>query len=215
MLLDAAAATLSTATPAERAERLAKAKARREKQKKSKAAGTPKTPEKKKKKKAPKEEEASTTSAATTPLIPLSAEMKAKLEAQKAIKREKKLRQKEKKMANEKDAVVVGGSSNVTMIKSKKKPLAVKINALQEKFGKQKEKIRLWKLNQKKSKEGKSTPKESTPINALSKADKAKKRNLKKKQRLARRKAEGVAVYKPRKARKGKKEGAGEEAMVE
>merc|ERR1712087_92064 len=118
-----------------------------------------------------------------------------------------KLRQKEKKMANEKDAVVVGGSENATMIKSKKKPLAVKINALQEKFGKQKEKIRLWKLNQKKSKEGKSTP-----INALSKADKAKKRNLKKKQRLARRKAEGVTVYKPRKARKGKKEGAGEEA---
>merc|ERR1712183_996502 len=106
------------------------------------AAGTPKTPEKKKKKKAPKEEEASATSAATTPLIPLSAEMKAKLEAAKARKREKKLRQKEKKMANEKDAVVVG-ANNATMIKSKKEPLAVKINALQEKFGKQKEKIRL------------------------------------------------------------------------
>merc|ERR1719369_2676575 len=104
--------------------------------------------------------------------------------------------------------------ANVEMIKGKKKPLAVKINALQKKFGKQKEKIRLWKLNQKKSKEGKVKPASDAPENVLTKEEKAKKRNLKKKQRLARRKAEGVAVFKPRKGRKGKDAGK-EEAMVE
>jgi len=205
-LLDSAAATLATATPGERAERLAKAKARREKKrKKSKAAGAPKTQEKKKKKKEEEEESAS------TPAVPLSAEMKAELERKKMKKGEKKRRQKERKLAEIKEGAK---EANVEMIKGKKKPLAVKINALQKKFGKQKEKIRLWKLNQKKNKEGKVKPASNPPENVLTKEEKAKKRNLKKKQRLARRKAEGVAVFKPRKGRKGKDKGK-EEAMVE
>jgi len=202
-LLDSAAATLATATPGERAERLAKAKARREKKRtKNKAAGAPKTQEKKKKK---KEQEA------PTPAVPLSAEMKAELERKKMKKGEKKRRQKGRKLAENKEGAK---EANVEMIKGKKKPLAVKINALQKKFGKQKEKIRLWKLNQKKNKEGKVKPASDAPENVLTKEEKAKKRNLKKKQRLARRKAEGVAVFKPRKGRKGKDAGK-EEAMVE
>merc|ERR1712157_160411 len=164
-----------------------------------------KTQEKKKKKKEEEEESAS------TPAVPLSAEMKAELERKKMKKGEKKRRQKERKLAEIKEGAK---EANVEMIKGKKKPLAVKINALQKKFGKQKEKIRLWKLNQKKNKAGKVKPASNPPENVLTKEEKAKKRNLKKKQRLARRKAEGVAVFKPRKGRKGKGKGK-EEAMIE
>merc|ERR1712168_1047145 len=76
-LLDAAAANLASATPEERAARLAKAKARREKkQKKNKAASG----EKSKKTKA--EKETKTPASTTTPelpAVPLSQEMKAKM----------------------------------------------------------------------------------------------------------------------------------------
>jgi len=206
-LLDAAASSLASATPAERAERLALAKARRAKKRnKNKAASgaTPKkTPEKKTKKK--KENEAAEEA---KPVVPLSQEMRAKIEERKAKKMEKRKRQKEKKLAS-------GGSvkeANVKKLKAKKGPLAAKIDALQEKFSKQREKNIAWKLQKKKNKSGKAPA--AAPSVAGTKEEKNKKRNLKKKQRLARRKAEGtVAIFKPRKSRKAK--GDKEEAMVE
>merc|ERR1712003_114822 len=85
-LLDAAAANLASATPEERAARLAKAKARREKkQKKNKAASGEKS------KKSKTEKETKTPAPAATPeipAVPLSQEMKAKMEQQKAKRME-------------------------------------------------------------------------------------------------------------------------------
>merc|ERR1712002_1439029 len=185
---------------------LAKAKKRREKKRnKSKAAVGPKTSEKKKKKQPSNE-------AAAAPTVPLSQKMKAKLEEQKAKKRAKKQRQKEKKLAEGGEGVK---EANFKMMKAKKKPLGVEITALQEKFGKQKEKIRLWKVNQKEKKANKAKAVVDTPRNVLTKEEKNKKKNLKKKQRLARKKKEGVAVFKPRKGRKGGMGVSKEEAMVE
>merc|ERR1719209_409810 len=110
--------------------------------------------------------------------------------------------------------------------KGKAAPLAAKIDALQEKFSKSKlikmEKIRLWKLN-KKGKGGKggdgaanaAVVAEAIKTAPPTKEERNKKRNLKKRARLERRKAEGVAVFKPKKGRKKGKGGKAEEAMVE
>jgi len=203
-LLDAAASTLASATPAERAERLAKAKARRAKKRnKNKAASgaAATTPEKKKKTKqeAKKAED-------ETPAVPLSQEMKAKIEERKKKKMEKRKRQKEQKLA------MGVKEANIKKLKAKKGPLAAKIEALQDKFSKQREKVQAWKLAKKTKSKGAGNAGEVKNV-AMTKEEKNKKRNLKKKQRLARRKAEGVAVFKPRKGRKGKEEKA--EAMME
>merc|ERR1711990_769232 len=135
---------------------------------------------------------------------------------------EKKKRQKALKLA------ASGGdvkAANVKKLKAKAAPLAAKIDALQEKFSKSKlikmEKIRLWKLN-KKGKGGKGGDGVSAAAVAEAikrapptKEERNKKRNLKKRARLERRKAEGVAVFKPKKGRKKGKGGKAEEAMVE
>jgi len=207
-LLDAAASTLATATPAERAERLALAKARRAKKRNKNKAAAGATPKKTPAKKAKKTKETEAVDE-TKPVVPLSQEMKAKIEERKAKKMEKRKRQKEKKLA-------AGNSvkeANIKKLKAKKGPLSVKIDALQEKFSKQREKNKAWKLQKKtKSKAGNATP--VVPSSVRTQEEKNKKRNLKKKQRLARRKAEGaVAVFKPRKGRKGK--GDKTEAMME
>merc|ERR1739838_1054597 len=133
---------------------------------------------------------------------------------------EKKKRQKSLKLA------ASGGDvkeANVKKLKAKAAPLAAKIDALQQKFSKKKllkmEKIRLWKLNKKGKGKGKGGDGASAVAEAIknappTKEERNKKRNLKKKLRLGRRKAEGVAVFKPRKGRKGEK-GKAEVAMVE
>jgi len=208
-LLDAAASTLATATPAERAERLALAKARRAKKRNKNKAAAGATPKKTKSEKKAKKTKEPAAVDETKPVVPLSQEMKAKIEERKAKKMEKRRRQKEKKL-------VAGNSvkeANTKKLKAKKGPLAAKIDALQEKFSKQREKNKAWKLQKKtKSKAGNATP--VAPSAVRTQEEKNKKRNLKKKQRLARRKAEGaVAVFKPRKGRKGKGDKA--EAMME
>jgi len=203
-LLDAAASTLASATPAERAERLAKAKARRAKKRnKNKAASgaTATTPKKQKKTK-----QETKKAEDETPAVPLSQEMKAKIEERKKKKMEKRKRQKEQKLA------MGVNEANIKKLKAKKGPLAAKIEALQDKFSKQREKVQAWKLAKKTKSKGAGNAGEVKNV-AMTKEEKNKKRNLKKKQRLARRKAEGVAVFKPRKGRKGKEEKA--EAMME
>merc|ERR1711942_192359 len=72
-LLDAAASTVATATPAERAEKLALAKARRDKKRSKNKAASAATPKKKMEKKKKKEKEAvEEEAAAAVPAIPLS-----------------------------------------------------------------------------------------------------------------------------------------------
>merc|ERR1712176_249269 len=116
---------------------------------------------------------------------------------------EKRKRQKEQKLA------MGVNEANIKKLKAKKGPLAAKIEALQDKFSKQREKVQAWKLAKKTKSKGARNVGEVKNV-AMTKEEKNKKRNLKKKQRLARRKAEGVAVFKPR---KGKEEKA--EAMME
>lgn len=113
------------------------------------------------------------------------------------------MRQKERKLAEGNDVK----EANAKKLKAKKGPLEAKIDALQSKFSKQREKNRLWKLNKKKkNKSGGDGGGAAKKNAAASLMTKNQKKRLKKKRSLVRKKAAGVAVFKPKKGRKGKVE---------
>jgi len=219
-------------TPGARADRLAQAKARRAKKGKDPKKGRPAVAaaEKKGKKASP----AAAAAAAVVPVV-VDEITRAKLEEAKAKRIAKKLRQKAEKKnrvtetgngAGNGTAAAAATTATAKTKKKKKASLPDKIEALQCKFSKQKEKIRLWKLQKKRLGKdgGKSTTtttttttteedlekllRSSTKTSAaelakVAKEEKHRMRNAKKKRRLARRKAEGVKIYKnkPRKGR--------------